>query len=310
MIITLTANTTMDQTVFVPALKKNSTIRATRTVHSMGGKPTDASWILGKMGITSLALGFKAGVIGEKIETMLHDYGVATDFVPVGGESRMNVVILDENDHSHTTITTSTIEVQPEHLNILRERYEMTLSTAACVVMGGTLPVAMSPTFYTEMIELANHYNVPTIFDANEPNLSAGLKGRPTYVKPNKDELAALTGKTIDSVETAYQVGKDILAEYGTCPIITLGEEGALAILQDRSYFIPPLEIEVVSPAGAGDAVLAGLASALLQGKPIEDGLKLGIATASAVVMQPGTAAYELEDMQRLLPQVELQPYK
>ena len=43
MIVTLTANTTMDLTLHIPSLQKNQTIRATKTLQSIGGKPTDAS---------------------------------------------------------------------------------------------------------------------------------------------------------------------------------------------------------------------------------------------------------------------------
>ena len=88
-----------------------------------------------------------------------------------------------------------------------------------------------------------------------------------------------------------------------------MGEDGALAILKDRSYRIPPLPIAVSSPAGAGDAVLAGLAHAIHQRQPIEAGLRLGIAAATAVCLHPATAAYDIADMQRFLPLVELIPY-
>ena len=96
MIVSLTPNTTLDLTVFVPELVTNTTIRATRTIHSMGGKPTDAAWILGRMGVGGLALGLAAGAVGEKVKGMLEDFGVATDFVQADGETRINTVIIDE----------------------------------------------------------------------------------------------------------------------------------------------------------------------------------------------------------------------
>ena len=77
-----------------------------------------------------------------------------------------------------------------------------------------------------------------------------------------------------------------------------------------RPITFSPLDIKVKSAAGAGDAVYwQGLAHALHHGDSIEDGLQLGIATASAVCLHPATAAYHVEDMERLLPQVELVPY-
>jgi len=92
--------------------------------------------------------------------------------------------------------------------------------------------------------------------------------------------------------------------------VITLGREGALAILGERSYRIPVLEIPVASAAGAGDAVLAGLAVALSENKPIQDGLRLGFACATAVCLNYATADCRKTDVEKLLPQVELIEYR
>jgi len=309
MILTLTPNTTIDLIVFIPKLIPDTTIRASQTYYSMGGKPTDASWILGRMGVSSHALGLAAGSVGSKVKSLLEDFGVTTDFVETNGETRINTVIVDETSNQQTTITTTSMTVTEDHLAQLREKYEQALPEAIVVITGGSLPKGMSADFYMEMIDLAHAHDVPIIFDASHPNLAVGLEAKPTYIKPNQHELESLVGYEINSVETAYKAGKNILDTYGTQPIITLGEDGALAILEHATYRIPPLDITVKSPAGAGDAVLAGLAHAIYHNNPIEEGIRLGIATASAVCLHPATAAYHVDDMQRLLPQVELLPY-
>ncbi len=309
MILTVTANTTIDYTLFVPQFEMNRTHRATSTTYGMGGKPTDASLILGEMGIPSLALGFAAGAAGERAKAMLHARGVTTDFTPVDGETRINVIIISENDHGHATITTSSLDVTAAHIAALREKFLAALPQADCLVIGGTLPKAVPPTFYVEFITLAREQGVPVIFDADEPNLSVGLTARPTYIKPNRDELARLTGQPVNTLEEAYRAGRAIYEQYGTCPIITLGGDGGLAVLPDRAYRIPPIPVNVASPAGAGDAVLAGLAASFGRKQPIEEGLRLGFAAATAVCLMPGTADCRREDVERFLPQVELIPY-
>ena len=109
MIVSLTPNTTIDLTVFVPKLITDTTLRASRTVYSLGGKPTDASWILGRMGVPSLALGLAAGSVGDKVKVMMEAYGVTTDFVSAEGETRINTVIIDESTGEHTTITSASM---------------------------------------------------------------------------------------------------------------------------------------------------------------------------------------------------------
>ena len=80
--------------------------------------------------------------------------------------------------------------------------------------------------------------------------------------------------------------------------------------MPDRAYRFSALRVKVVNTAGAGDGILAGLAAAMHQGKPIEEGIRLGIAAASAVLLTPGTADCRRSDVDRLLNQVELVPWK
>lgn len=308
MIVSVTANTSMDYIVFVKELLKDKTIRATRMVESIGGKPTDASWILGELGVPSYALGLGAGDNGERIKGFLRSKGVATDFIPVGGESRRNLILISEEGWQ-TAITTNSLIVTPEHLALLREKYIALLDAATLIILGGTLPAGMMPDFYTDYIALARARDIPVIFDAAEPNLSAGLRSRPTYVKPNRDELSGFMGRRVESLADAYAGGRAIIERYGTIPVITLGGDGGLAVLPDRAYRIPIIPVAVVNAAGAGDSVLAGLAYALMKGLPIEDGLRIGFGAATATCTMPGTAECRREDVLRYAEQVQLIPY-
>lgn len=309
MIVSLTANTTLDHSLFVTRFEKNRTLRARSSLFSMGGKPADASWILGELGVPSLALGCAAGANGQKVAALLRRKGVTPDFIEVDGETRINTVIVVEEEDWQTTITTSTLEVKPAHRDALLARYAAALDTASAVVLGGTLPRGLMPAFYAETIGMAKAKGVPVAFDAAEPNLSAGLDAKPDYIKPNRDELSDLLVRPIDTLEQAYAAGRAVLARWGVRPIITLGGDGGLAVLEDRAYLIPPLPIQVVSPSGAGDGVLAGITYALANRLPIEDGLRLGFACAAAVCLMPGTADCQREEVERLLPQVELRAY-
>jgi 1-phosphofructokinase family hexose kinase len=309
MIVSLTANTTIDQTVFIAGLQVGKTIRASRTYQSMGGKPTDASWILGEVGIPSLALGFAGGATGRKAEALLQARGVSVDFLWIDTDTRINMIIIAEDTGEMTTITTNTLEVSSEHIEQLRAKYDDALAQATVVVTGGTLPKGMQPEFYTEFIGMARQRGIPVVFDAAEPNLSAGLKAQPAYIKPNRDELGALVGRTLVTIDDAYHAGREVLERYGVAPIISLDRDGGLAVLPDRAWHVPILPIEVVSAAGAGDGVLAGITASLHLGQPIEEGLRLGFACAAAVCLQPGTADLRRADVERLLPQVQLLSY-
>src|SRR3970040_462533 len=110
MIITLTPNTGLDHTVQLSSFQLNNTIRAIDSAWGMGGKATDVSWILGKIGIPTRALGFAAGPNGVRMENMLRERGVKTDFTWVDGESRLNTVVVVPGE-GQSTITSSTLNV-------------------------------------------------------------------------------------------------------------------------------------------------------------------------------------------------------
>src|SRR5829696_1299653 len=115
-IVTVTANTGIDLIYFIPSFEAGRTLRASKVIETMGGKPTDCSWILGEMGIPSLALGLAAGSTGLSLERMLHAKGVTTDFVQVEGESRRNLIIAPQDGSAHTAITSASLVISEEHV--------------------------------------------------------------------------------------------------------------------------------------------------------------------------------------------------
>jgi 1-phosphofructokinase len=90
--------------------------------------------------------------------------------------------------------------------------------------------------------------------------------------------------------------------------IITLGSEGAIAVFKDGSYFIRPVSIPIVSSAGAGDGVLAGMALVYDRRESSEYGLKHGFALAGAILGTLATADFLVENYQELLPHICIAP--
>jgi 1-phosphofructokinase len=309
MIITLTPNTGIDHTLQVSSFQLNSTIRAIDSAWGMGGKATDVSWILGKLGIPTLALGFAAGPNGLRMEKMLRERGVETDFVWVDGETRLNTVIVVPGE-GQSTITTSSLNVSQEHLSEFVPRYQKALEGASCVVMGGSLPSGVPIQFYAESIAQAHAYGVPVIFDSSGPTLVAGIKNRPELVKPNLVELGDLLGEVLASKHEVQQAARKLREEFGSDVIVTLGAEGAIAVFGNSSYFVSPLSIlvPVASSAGAGDGVLAGMALAYFRQEPLEYGLRHGFALAGAILRTLATADFLVENYEDLLPDICITP--
>lgn len=307
MILTLTPNTGIDHTLQLSSFRLNDTIRAADSAWGMGGKASDVSWILGRLGVPTTALGFAAGPNGLRMEQMLRERGAETDFVWVEGETRLNTVLVVSGE-GQSTITSSTLHVSPKHVKQFTERYQRALKNASCVVMGGSLPNGLEPQFYTEAISQAHEHHVPVIFDSSGPSLREGMKSRPDLIKPNQAELSDLLGFPPGSRQEVRQAVEKLCKDFGTNVIVTLGEEGAIAAFQDFSYFIHPVPSPVVSSAGAGDGVLAGMALAYSRKEPLMNGLQHGFALASAILKTLATADFRIEDYKNLLSQINITP--
>jgi 1-phosphofructokinase family hexose kinase len=316
MIISVTPNTAIDYSLRVPEFKLGQTIRALETAWGMGGKAADAAWILGHWGVENLVMGFVAGENGNRMEAMLKERGCQTDFVWVNGDTRLNTVICIAGKHS--TFTSSTLQATSTHVEAFFEKYQRALAGATCVIAGGTLPEGVPLTFFGDVIQLARQRDIPVIFDSSGSNLRMGLEACPTVIKPNLVELADIADEGFDLTAPGkseadrklaiYTLGQQVQSKYGVSLVVTLGSEGAIAFFGDTHYWIPSLSVNVVSAAGAGDAVLAGLAVAYAQHKPIEDGLRLGFALATSVLLTLATADYNPEDARFFLPLVVLHP--
>lgn len=306
MIITLTPNTGIDYTLQIPNFQLNSTIRALDSAWGMGGKATDVSWILGKLEVPTRALGFAAGPNGVRMENMLRERGVETDFIRVEGETRLNVIVVTGEGQS--TITSSSLKVSPTQISECFVRYQKALESASCVVIGGSLPSGVPLDFYTQAIALAHQQDVPVIFDSSGPALLAGVRSHPDVIKPNLAELTDLLGYVPASQQEARQAAVKLREEYGSNVILTMGSEGAIALFRDDSYYVHSLSVPVLSVAGAGDGVLAGMALAYLRHESLEYGLQHGFALAGAILKTLPTADFEVEDYQELLSQIRIEP--
>jgi ribokinase len=73
--------------------------------------------------------------------------------------------------------------------------------------------------------------------------------------------------------------------------VVTLGAQGAMLVHDGRAVHLPAISAgPVVETTGAGDAFAGGFAVALSEGRPPEEAVRFGIATAGISVTRPGTA--------------------
>jgi 1-phosphofructokinase family hexose kinase len=306
MIITVTPNTGIDQTIIIQSFIPNRTIRAFETHFGMGGKGTGSAWIMGKWGVPNLAMGFAAGVVGEQMEKMLQKRGVETDFTWVGGSSRLNPHIICLDGSGQSTITSNSLVVTNEHIEAFYQKIDEFLPKASCLLLSGSLPKNVPMDFLPKLINKAKLQNVPTLLDSSGLYLRAGVEASPYLIKPNRFELEDLCGENAPTREDVLRLAGQLRSLYDINLIVTLGWEGAFALIDEQHYWIPAIPVQPITTAGAGDAVMAGMAITVSQKLPIEEGLRLSFALATATLLTPATCDYRLEDVHKFISQVKV----
>ena len=151
------------------------------------------------------------------------------------------------------------------------------LNNAQVVVADGNLPA--------ETLEyLAEHCTVPIFADPVSVTKAEKLRpilGRLNTLKPNRMEAELLSGVRITD-EGSMHLASEKLLETGLHRVfLSLGAEGVFAANGKESRIYPCLPASVRSTTGAGDAFMAALVWAYLEGMNLEDTVRAASAAAA-----------------------------
>lgn len=108
------------------------------------------------------------------------------------------------------------------------------------------------------------------------------------FVIPNETELSLLTDVPVNDMNSAEQAARALLGVGAKNVIVTLGSKGALILTNEQVLHIDAYKVNVVDTTAAGDAFIGGFATALLQGKSLEESARYGCACGALATTQFG----------------------
>jgi 1-phosphofructokinase len=306
-IITVTLNPAIDQTLVLERLALGDTNRVRDSRIDPGGKGINVSRVLRELGRESLAAGLAPGSLGRFIEHSLLDQGILCDFVHTRGQTRTNLTVVDEAAHETTLLSYRGPETDPRHVQTLETRLRRYLSDGDWLVMAGSIPPPIEPQEYARLIDLGRQRGAHTVLDADAEALAVGLTGRPELAKANHHEAERLLGKSLANDDALLRAAQEMREAGAATVVITAGARGAVAVGEDGAWWAWPPPTVVVSAVGAGDALLAGLLLKLEEDAGMEEALRWGTAAGAAACLSPGTQLCQREEVTRLLPEVRVE---
>lgn len=306
MIATVTLSPAIDKTMIVPGFAVGRTNRGSIERLDPGGKGINVAKAVKRLGYSVVALGFTAGMNGQFISRALEALDIPVDFVDVPGETRVNLKIEDPEAATETEINEHGFPVGPEHMRQLKENLAEHAARAKVVVFSGSLPPNAPPDTYAGLLAIARSHGAHTVLDTSGAALAEGLKGRPDFVKPNRAEAEELLHRRLQGESELARAVRELLMRGPSMVAISMGAEGVVAGRGDRVLLASPPRLKTRCSVGAGDAMVAAFACAMVANLDFDEAVRMATAMGAATALSSGSSVAGMDAVQALLPDVAL----
>ncbi|MCA1186017.1 MULTISPECIES: 1-phosphofructokinase family hexose kinase [Saccharopolyspora] len=300
MIVTVTANPSLDRTVQVRKLVRGGLNRASSIRVDPGGKGINVARALAQHGVDVRAVVAAGGIEGQQLVALLAGLSIDVLRVPAVGPVRINMSVV-EPDATVTKFNEPGALLDAGDARALCEAVLRSADGANWVVIAGSLPPGVSSAYYAGLIRMIGSLGVPVVVDTSGPALHEAVQARPALVKPNLRELEETVGHSITTIGGVVDAADEILELGADTVLASLGADGALLRGHDGcGYAEAPVTAQ--NAVGAGDALLAGYLSEGCGGLPA---LVTAVAWGAAAASLPGSAMPQPHDLRPDLVRVE-----
>ena len=293
MIVTLTANPSLDRTIMLADTLHPGEVQSARSQREdAGGKGVNVARVVAAAGTAALAVLPLA--TDDPFTTPLRTAGIPARIVPVAGAARANLTITDPRGVT-TKLNLPGARLSDAEGEALISAVVEASGDARWLVLAGSLPPGLGDDFYVRLISRvrdAHGTQAPRIaVDTSGAPLHAVVaQGCPDLIKPNAEELAELAGVALDDeapVAEIVDVARTLVPARVDTALVTLGAAGAVLVTAGGVWRARPPRISVASTVGAGDSSLAGYLLGAARGPA--SALELAVRYGAAAASMPGT---------------------
>ncbi|MGY4674295.1 bifunctional D-glycero-beta-D-manno-heptose-7-phosphate kinase/D-glycero-beta-D-manno-heptose 1-phosphate adenylyltransferase HldE [Ursidibacter arcticus] len=153
-----------------------------------------------------------------------------------------------------------------------------------------------------QMIQIARKANVPVLIDPKGTDFER-YRGA-TLLTPNMAEFEAVVGHCATDDEIVAK-GLKMIAEYELSALLVTRSEKGMTLLRPNHdvFHLPTQAKEVYDVTGAGDTVISVLATAIADGRSLEEACYLANAAAGIVVGKLGTSTVTPSELEQAIHQ-------
>lgn len=266
-----------------------------------GGKGANQAVASARLGADVSMIGcVGTDAYGTQLREALRVEGIDCQAVStVDGSSGVALIVVDDSSQNAIVIVAgSNGELMPASL----QAFDSVLQAADVIVC--QLEVPMNTVGYA--LKRGRELGKTVILNpapASAP-LPAEWYASIDYLIPNESEAGALSGVTVDSIDSAKAAATQLIQAGAGKVIITLGSQGALFTDgQGFEHLLAP-KVRAVDTTAAGDTFVGGFAAALANGKSEAEAIRFGQVAAALSVTRAGAqpSIPTLHDVQGFVP--------
>jgi tagatose 6-phosphate kinase len=305
MIATITLNPSIDRRYNIKDFHKNGIYRCEDYSATPGGKGINVSRVINQLDVSPICLGFVGGFSGGFIKAQLKSLQIKTNFTEINDETRTCLGIIYE-DGSQSEILEKGPRINKEEIKDFIKKFKIILDRTKVMTASGSIPKGVNTDIYRYLIDLANGNGTKFILDSSNLSLIEGIKAFPYLIKPNREELEAITKikinsdtDIIDACENLMDMGAENIA-------VSLGGDGMIFVGKEGRFKINIPRIKALNPVGSGDSTVAGFAVGILKNLGIQDTLKLANACGMSNAMEKETGKINIKMVNDLIEGIEV----
>ena len=282
-------------------VKKGVVNRARKVTSGIGGKGANTARMVHQLGAPAELAEFVGGANGKLLEEMLVSEGVGFQHIEVDGETRICQTLVEDGNPETTELVEEMPAISSNDWKRMMDLFKSLDLSGAVVPISGKLPTGAPVDGYAQICKMVHDCGGRVIIDTQGEPLMVSLQHKPSLVKINDQELLAAVGG-----ENLMEACRTLMTLGAQSVLITRGSRTAFYMDALQCLEIFPPKIEAINPVGSGDAVTAGLAVGLNEGKSIMEVLTLGMACGAANALNLVSGYLKVEDVESLRARVQV----
>jgi tagatose 6-phosphate kinase len=279
-IVVLSLNTAIDRVLQVPGFIPGTVMRAREAKAFAGGKGVNVARNVRRLGLPVRLTGFLGGSPCDLIETQCSDMGIETRWVPIGGETRTCVTVVDSQEGTQTVLNEPGPEVQSQEVEALVAELTRSVNSGDLLCISGSAPPGVPDDLYGQIVREVQARGARVLVDASGAPLRSALHASPWAITPNEDESRTVVSHAGSAVDVARSLSSE-----AEIVLVTLGRDGCILATAGDVWRVQPPSVQEINAVGSGDAFAAGFLTGIERG---ETALK---ATCLAVACGASNAA-------------------